>query len=367
MSSLILDSLEIRGFRCFRHLQIERLGRVNLIVGKNNVGKTSLLEALWLFAQRNPSFIWELLEDRNESERAVVDAEGLDPTQDRLTAVSQLFFGRNHATDDQETIEIGAVGQNGNRLKLKTTWANNGRLVSETPSHNPAVVRESPMPDSGAVPLLIIDTAAGQSHYRLDRGFQYVRAAQPIPHIFLPADGLTPRDIETLWDRVALTNLEDQVLKAIQLIAPENERIGLGTIHRLGQKRIPIVKVKGLEHPIPLRALGEGLNRLFGIALALVSAKNGLLLIDEIESGLHYSVFPKLWQFVLDVANQLDIQVFATTHSWDCIVGFQYAAQKNEDVDGMLIRLENRKGEIVPILFDEERLAIATREDLEVR
>src|SRR6266566_2394017 len=68
MGNLILNSLEIRGFRGFRHLQIERLGRVNLIVGKNNVGKSSLLEALQLYAVRgSPALIWELLRVRDES------------------------------------------------------------------------------------------------------------------------------------------------------------------------------------------------------------------------------------------------------------------------------------------------------------
>src|SRR6266849_7306838 len=68
MSTLILNSLEIRGFRGFRQLQIERLGRVNLIVGKNNVGKSSLLEALQLYAHRgSPRLIWELLVARDES------------------------------------------------------------------------------------------------------------------------------------------------------------------------------------------------------------------------------------------------------------------------------------------------------------
>ncbi len=50
MAKLLLDSLEIKGYRCFEHLTIEKLGRVNLIVGKNNVGKTALLEALWIYA-----------------------------------------------------------------------------------------------------------------------------------------------------------------------------------------------------------------------------------------------------------------------------------------------------------------------------
>src|SRR5947209_2225527 len=90
MAALILNSLEINNFRGFRHLQIERLGRVNLIVGKNNVGKTSLLEALQLYASRasSPTFIWEMLSTRNEIRRPFVNVE------DMLATLKYLFYGR---------------------------------------------------------------------------------------------------------------------------------------------------------------------------------------------------------------------------------------------------------------------------------
>ncbi len=81
MSTLILNSLEIRNFRAFRDLKIERLDRVNLIVGKNNVGKTSLLEAVQLYASRasTPTSIWEML-NSNEIPCVVTSANGLRGT-----------------------------------------------------------------------------------------------------------------------------------------------------------------------------------------------------------------------------------------------------------------------------------------------
>ena len=64
---LLLDSLEIKGYRCFEHLTIEKLGRVNLIVGKNNVGKTALLEALWIYTRRGKiDSLLNLLYSRDE-------------------------------------------------------------------------------------------------------------------------------------------------------------------------------------------------------------------------------------------------------------------------------------------------------------
>ena len=86
MGNLILNSLEIRNFRAFHDLKIEHLGRVNLLVGKNNVGKTSLLEALQLYASRasTPTFIWEIMRTRHEVKQPFVNV------RDMLVALKYL-------------------------------------------------------------------------------------------------------------------------------------------------------------------------------------------------------------------------------------------------------------------------------------
>src|SRR3989442_15338002 len=91
MGTLILNSLEIRNFRAFRDLKIEHLGRVNLLVGKNNVGKTSLIEAIQLYASRvsTPTFIWEIMSARREVKQPFVNV------RDILIALKYLFYGRN--------------------------------------------------------------------------------------------------------------------------------------------------------------------------------------------------------------------------------------------------------------------------------
>lgn len=109
------------------------------------------------------------------------------------------------------------------------------------------------------------------------------------------------------------------------------------------------------------------MQRMFGIALALVNSRNGILLVDEIENGLHYSAQPDVWRLIFRLASRLNVQVFATTHSWDCIEAFQKAAQEDTQNAGLLIRLENKKGKIIATLFDEQELGIATREQIEVR
>ncbi|HVB23053.1 MAG TPA: AAA family ATPase [Ktedonobacteraceae bacterium] len=110
-----------------------------------------------------------------------------------------------------------------------------------------------------------------------------------------------------------------------------------------------------------------GKIRVLTITLALVNARDGLLLIDEFENGLHYSVQPDLWRLIFQVANRLNVQVFATTHSWDCIEAFQSATEGDTQDTAMLIRLESRKHGIRATLFDQSELSIVTREQIEVR
>ena len=108
--------------------------------------------------------------------------------------------------------------------------------------------------------------------------------------------------------------------------------------------------------------------RLFAVILSLVNGRNGFVLLDELEDGLHFSLLPRLWKIIFDIARRLNVQVFATTHSWDCIEAFQKAAAEDDDPgSGVLVRLDNRDGDVSATVFDERRLAIVTRDGIEVR
>lgn len=162
----------------------------------------------------------------------------------------------------------------------------------------------------------------------------------------------------------ALSALEDEVMASLQLVMPDIERISL-IAGKIDPSRVPFVRVKGAAHPFPLKRLGDGVNRLF--ALALVHAKGGLLLLDEIDNGIHYSLQESVWTFILEVSRRLDIQVFATTHSWDCVVAFQAACAAYGAAEGLLTRLERRDGSVVATQFDESDLEVAAREEIELR
>lgn len=373
MGNLVLKSLEIQNFRGFHHLQIERLGRVNLIVGKNNVGKTSLLAALQLYANDgNPSLIWQILCARDESAYHPpydFNAYAVGDVGILLLDLKYLFYGRKDIDVSLLPISIGPTKTPKETLSIAIGWY--------------------------AIEQYIIDVG-GSSKLRLLQPEEYDKVDNPLPRFNISVRGRKPRSyplqldpsftlrhpeadcisitsdglgqrLAELWDKIVLSELEEEVLVALRIMAPGLERLSFTGDNNTRQgKRIPIVRIKGINEPIPLRSLGGGMLRLLGIALALVNAKDSILLIDEFENGLYYAIQPAVWQLIFRIAERLNIQAFATTHSWDCIEGFQQAAQ-NSSQEGLLIRLQYRPDEITATLYDEEDLAIATREQIEVR
>lgn len=124
--------------------------------------------------------------------------------------------------------------------------------------------------------------------------------------------------------------------------------------------------------PVPLGSMGDGMLRVLQIILKVFSAQGGFLLIDEFENGLHYSVQEKIWALIFKLAEQLNIQVFATTHSWDCIESFTKVAIDYQGSEGVLFRMgrsvrTSDNGKVIATVFDENQLQNITQADVEVR
>ena len=128
-----------------------------------------------------------------------------------------------------------------------------------------------------------------------------------------------------------------------------------------------MVKLKSYGVPVPLKSLGDGALRIFGIALALANSRDGFLLIDEAENGIHHTVQRDYWRMILRSAHENNVQVIATTHSWDCVRGFAQAAVENEEAEGLLVRLSRQHGELRAVEYSEKNLMTAAEQGIEVR
>ena len=130
-----------------------------------------------------------------------------------------------------------------------------------------------------------------------------------------------------------------------------------------------IVKLDRKDRPVPLASLGEGVGRVYFLGLAVVNCAGGALLIDEFENGLHYEVQPKVWNAVFHLARDLQVQVFATTHSWDCIRAFADAMRAHPGL-GQLTRLERSRDDpemVQARVYRERDTIIAAERGIEVR
>ncbi len=184
---------------------------------------------------------------------------------------------------------------------------------------------------------------------------------------------LSNNDIARFWDSVALTDSENLAVDALNLVydgvVERVAMIGDGGGHSRHIRRAA-AKAEGERRPVPLRSLGDGAVRIFGIALALANIHGGFLLLDEVENGIHHSVQRDFWKMILTTAQANDVQVFATTHSWDCVTGFAQAMLDMEDsisMNGTLIRLDRRDERIRAVEYSKRDLEVAAEQGIEVR
>jgi len=306
---MLLNSLHIKGFRGFTDFKVEGLGQVNLIVGRNNAGKTSLLEAIYLLkASVGDPFL------------------ALNRAEDLGTSQLDLFNGRP-ATDGTGTIKIETSESASVEVILGHLRIRIKRPGSE-----------------------VLDFGLGEAPF-------VIPAASPV---FVGPRVYGKFGVVSAWERILLTPEENDVTKCLKIVVPGLERVAM-----IGA--MPIVQVRDEPARITMGSLGDGVTRLFHLACGLVVSKENVLLVDEIENGVHYSILGEMWEFILSIAKELDIQVFATTHSLDCLRGFAQASHAVPEVVAKVIRLDNHKGNVVAVMFDEEEFQVAAEEEIEIR
>jgi AAA domain, putative AbiEii toxin, Type IV TA system len=349
------------------------LGRVNLLVGTNNCGKTSVLEAINILSDfGSPMALWKTMVRRGETR---------DDTEEAEVDLSHIFHGHQLAPGASFVI-AGQNATSGSRLEARISERDPSE--KSTPSLRRSRQAElgfaRPEDESGGLGSMALglNWSMNSAPYNLKipltrRGGlagEYISTSRSddVPMVsFVTTESLTRTQVVQLLEDAVLTSDEDTVLAALHTIEPAIERIapvGSTTRRRFGGFDRGGIAVKLGGQRVPIGSLGDGIWRLLGIALSLVKAKNGVLLVDEIDTGLHYSVLSDLWRLVYETATRLDVQVFATTHSRDCFESLA-AISHAEGSDVTIQRIE--RGRTLAVALSEPEIREAARRGIEVR
>lgn len=371
----MISSVRIQGFRALKNFKMEKLGRINLLVGKNNTGKTSVLEGLYLLVTRgDPRAIWRVMDRRGEflvSDDRVTN----DHADPREADVCHLFFGHglnvgtraDIAASDRaisfqirEVRDLDLFAQEPAEMELGP----GPRLVIHIDGTPPPLRSLLPLSDRGGLPVDRLRVSSSLA----------AKAPDINSHQYISTDSLSVQELHTAFDAISLSPREDRVTRALQFLEPRVERIAVAplsmadrilgrTATRGGFK----VKLRSLDEPVPIGSLGDGTWRMLGLAIAMSRATNGLLLVDEIDTGFHHTVLTEMWKFVAEAAKEFNIQIFATTHSYDCVRSL--AAVCRDDVrigsDVTIQRLEVDKERAIS--YNEAEIIALARDNIESR
>lgn len=364
----MIKNIEIKNFRCFDNLKVSGFEKVNLISGKNNAGKTALLEAIFLNSAPRPDSIFLLRQVRREQ-------ASFSKALPERTWIN-FFFQQNKS----DTILIESLLENNESkiveisidesLKnfLNDTYEEDEELESEerervislfsgSESSVSVIHLKTRTNNEEAFETQIVSSAKGL--IARDIKFPDSKNVSFIPSFLRVSN----RDLTSEFDKARLSERDDEVLQAFKSIDDsvtevESFSIGEPTIYlkREGKSRLP------------LSLFGDAINRIADIILKLINNENSILLIDEIENGIHHSNQVYFWNVLYKLANELNVQIFATTHSLEMTQAFIKAGLGHQNLAAHFELVKQAKTDrIVAIKRDLDTLDYGISHNEEVR
>ena len=364
----MLKTFKLEGYRGFEAYELADLTRVNLLVGKNDCGKTSILEAVHFLVSRGDPFVLV----RAANRRGEVNDAGEEPRPGVRADVSHLFFGRRFAPGAgfrlsadggrrEVSVAVRPVHLDDGPSLFENAAADFHVLVLEikdTSIKRPTVL---PVAENGALP--------DSRHLRF-RAPGSEGALAPPPVQFVTPDSLDLDPMRAMWDRVLIEGRESEVIDAMKLLEPELDSIHFLTSDaprmRSGRAGV-LLGFRGAGRRAPMGSYGDGMRRLLALSLSLIHTAKGILLIDEIDTGLHWTVMEEMWRLVVETARRSSIQVFATTHSYDCIRGLASLVESRPDLAGDVSIQKIERSLEKAVGFDAADVRATVEQNIEVR
>lgn len=359
---MLLRDLTIENYRSFDKYRLEGLARVNLLVGDNNCGKTSVLEAVHiLIANGKLECTLETLTNRDEIKKSFRSTKMQVLGHPAPASLFHMSKGAFRYPIENITIR-GTMGSVESSVELSVKYSIDNEpesLVSLLEIDGVPIRQQTVKLDSAGL-------AEGPISSPLDPSTGNNKSKSNLrvpPHVFVPSSGLKASRLSKHWSALLPTKGELAVIEAMNIVFPEINGIQFESDTR-SKADIWIDTNAGR---FSSSDLGGGVSFLLAIGIGAVTSNSGVLFIDEIDTGLHYSRLADMWRMVIQTAKHLDVQVFATTHSSDCIRGLADAVRDEEDLisEVAIHSIDRRLGESVRYSGDE--LETIVRHEIEVR
>lgn len=348
-------SLSIKNFRAFQTLEVEGLKRVNLFTGRNNSGKTSVLEAVYLL----------------EGEHVTLRAKHLFATRG-LAAVPFTKYSartmpwatlfRDLGVDGE--VKISGLHEAGHTLDVILTTS----VTKEDKSFLTSI--GAPKLDFEALPVLI----ARRDHFAEKRDALWVTGSTVESDTLSESSlrkssylvaGTKPDHVELAryFDSLEYEKRTAPVVEALRLIDP---KLSVLKTNMSAGPSLILVDMDGATL-LPLAVVGDGMLRMIEIVFAFLQNREKVVLIDEIENGFHYSALPKVWKRIHELAKECNVQVFAVTHSQECAVAAHEAAVETGSYDYQYFRVEQKQGNGRAVAFTQENMQTSIEAEFEFR
>ncbi len=356
----MIEYVKLENFRGFDSLELSKIRPVTLISGKNNVGKSSILEGIFLFLDHVSA----------DSFGKLSRFRGLQPMTDAVGLWEPVFYqmDMNKTLKMEMTID-GAASILEYEKDLSFVPANDVNVPYDVMSQMVASARSAYtlklrylkgdyMEDghfvvSPAGVLRNINTTLEYNQVEMMPYTHYINS------VIVNIDGA----ITEWFGKLELSGKKQQIIDVLRILDPKIS--DLSTIAVNGQV---MLYAKMDEQLLPIKLAGDGLNKLLFIILSIISNPHSILLIDEIEGGFHYSMYAKLWEILAQTAHAHDCQIIATTHSYECIVGaVDGIASAGLGTDFCYFRIDRNGNKNRAYYYTDELLRTAVAADMEVR
>ena len=365
MDSMITE-LTVSNFRHIERLDVSPLGRVTLIGGRNGAGKTALLEALWLLGT---------------------------PNSPGLAMAMDVYRGTPYGENSQTVPSVFQNFDAETPIRISSKSSSNGshRAIKIAVEHSPVTVR---LPRLGATEIANgADGFQVVSEFEDENGEKYVSRAWRTLIQLDASPNSEPKAAARIGEEKArIPNRFPSVfMSARHRVAMETVSVNLGKLQLAGKEKRAVDFLRNLEPsltaltviaiggapvvhayigdrlPIPANLVGEGFSRMLELAVGVAQVEGGLLLVDEIENGLHYSAHKGIFSTLFDLAVEFDVQIVATTHSRECVMAAREALGSKGADDFAYHRIERRKGKVIAVDYDSEAVDAAMDFGMEIR